>query len=75
MSDQTDDQFSDEEAAQRRDTVVKRMLATPPKPKRHAKGRSTSRSKSNHEVTPTKDAVEWARLSRYEPDFLGPLRE
>lgn len=33
MSDQTDDQFSDEEAAQRRDAVVKRMLGTPPQPR------------------------------------------
>jgi hypothetical protein len=27
-----DDQYSDKETAQRRDAVIKRMLATPPKP-------------------------------------------
>jgi hypothetical protein len=31
--DQTDDQFGDEEAAQRRDAVVKRMLSMPPQPR------------------------------------------
>jgi hypothetical protein len=30
---QTDDQYSDEEAARRRDEVVKRMLNTPPQPR------------------------------------------
>jgi hypothetical protein len=29
----TDDRLSDEEAARRRDEVVKRMLATPPQPR------------------------------------------
>jgi hypothetical protein len=28
----SDDQFSEKEAAERRDAVIKRMLATPPKP-------------------------------------------
>jgi hypothetical protein len=40
MSDHTDDQFSDEEAAQRRDAVVRRMAQTPPKPR--GKGRPPS---------------------------------
>jgi hypothetical protein len=30
---ETDDQLSDEEAARRRDEVIKRMLATPPQPR------------------------------------------
>ncbi len=29
---QTDDQYSEQDTAQRRDAVIKRMLATPPKP-------------------------------------------
>ena len=32
--DRSETEFSDEEAARRRDEVVKRMLATPPQPKK-----------------------------------------
>jgi hypothetical protein len=32
-----DDKFSDEEAARRRDAVIKRMLGTPPKPHKEMK--------------------------------------
>jgi len=32
MAKSSDDQFSDKEAAARRDAVVKRMIAMPPKP-------------------------------------------
>lgn len=33
------DQIPDEEAARRRDEVVKRMLATPPQPRKSKEGR------------------------------------
>jgi hypothetical protein len=32
-NDQDDEQFSPEEAARRRDEIVRRMIATPPQPK------------------------------------------
>jgi hypothetical protein len=32
MTKNTDEQYSEKEAARRRDAVIKRMLATPPKP-------------------------------------------
>jgi hypothetical protein len=32
MTKSTDDQYSEKEAARRRDAVIKQMLATPPKP-------------------------------------------
>lgn len=41
MTKQTDDEpLSDEEIARRRDEVVKRMLATPPAPKKQAKSKT-----------------------------------
>jgi hypothetical protein len=37
MADMADDQFNDGEAARRRDEVIKRMLNTPPRPRRTTK--------------------------------------
>jgi hypothetical protein len=34
MSNQPDDRYGDEETARRRDEVIKRMLNTPPQPRR-----------------------------------------
>jgi hypothetical protein len=34
MDRQPDDSYSDEEAARRRDALVRRMIATPPKPQK-----------------------------------------
>jgi hypothetical protein len=45
-----DDQFSDEEAARRRDEVVKRMIATPPQPHKPAKPARTGRSSKKDAV-------------------------
>lgn len=42
--DQTDDTYSDDEAAERRDDVIKRMLNTPPRP-RQAKEKERSDTK------------------------------
>jgi hypothetical protein len=40
-----DDQFSDEEAARRRDEVVKRMLNTPPQPRKQDSGKADKAKK------------------------------
>lgn len=36
---ESDDQVDEREAARRRDEIVKRMLATPPQPRKAKKGR------------------------------------
>lgn len=41
----TDDQFSPEEAAHRRDEVVRRMANTPPQPRTKSPGRSIGKKK------------------------------
>jgi hypothetical protein len=51
MSDKPpDDSYSDEEAAQRRDRVVRRMIATPPKPQKPIVAKSKMRPASKGRV-------------------------
>ena len=42
----TDDQFSPEEAARRRDKVIRRMANTPPQPRSKSPSRRTGKKKS-----------------------------
>jgi len=42
------DEYSEEETARRRDAVLKRMLETPPQPKR---GKPAKRKQSNDKIT------------------------
>jgi hypothetical protein len=51
MSQKNDDKFSEREAARRRDAVIKRMLATPPKPHSEMKiGKSKAKSSKSPRV-------------------------
>ncbi len=46
MDKESDDQFSEKEAAERRDATIKRMIAMPPKPHSEMKvGKKTKKSK------------------------------
>jgi hypothetical protein len=47
-----DDQYSDKEAAERRDAVIKRMIAMPPKP--HSEMRVGKRRKTKKRVAKKK---------------------
>jgi hypothetical protein len=45
MGKKAEDQFSEKEAAQRRDAIIKRMIAMPPKP--HSEMKVGKRAKKN----------------------------
>ncbi|GAC1572676.1 MAG: hypothetical protein NVS3B5_01690 [Sphingomicrobium sp.] len=56
MSKESNDQYSDKETAQRRDAVIKQMLATPPKPHSEMKvGRNKTGRATNNKPPKKRD--------------------
>jgi hypothetical protein len=47
MSEDNADQYSDEEAAQRRDAVIKHMLSKPPEPRKKPQSRAVKGAESS----------------------------
>jgi hypothetical protein len=52
-----DDQYSDKETAQRRDAVIKQMLATPPKPQSEMKVGKSKMRRATENKPPKKKRV------------------